>query len=165
MEFPHTWNGKGFGRSNFWERLEVQFLFCCVAGGWMHECINRQYFKSPNRRRLPSVDRSDKLSFGSLQHEAVCKTRKGQWVGKISKLKDSGVKWSEVKVTQLCQTLCDPMDYRVRGILQARITEWVAFPFSRVSSQLRDWTQVSCIAGGFFTSWAIREVLKDSIGK
>ena len=43
------------------------------------------------------------------------------------------------------------------GILQARILEWIAFPFSRASSQPRDWTQVSCIAGRFFTSWAIRE--------
>ena len=40
----------------------------------------------------------------------------------------------KVKVTQLCLTLCDPMDYTVRGILQARILEWVAFPFSRGSS-------------------------------
>ena len=49
-------------------------------------------------------------------------------------------------------SLCDPMDYTVHGILQARILEWVAFPFSRGSSQLRDRTQVSCIAGGFFTN-------------
>ena len=48
-------------------------------------------------------------------------------------------------------TLCDPMDYIVHGILQARILEWVVFPFSRRSSQPRDQTQVSCIAGGFFT--------------
>ena len=41
---------------------------------------------------------------------------------------------SEVKVTQSCLTLCDPMDYTVHGILQARILEWVAFPFSRGSS-------------------------------
>ena len=53
--------------------------------------------------------------------------------------------------------LCDPMDYTVRGILQARILEWVAFPFSRGSSQPRDQTQVSCTAGEFFTSWATRE--------
>ena len=49
---------------------------------------------------------------------------------------------SEVKVTQLCPTLCDPMDYTVHGILQTRILEWVAFPFSRESSQPRDGTQV-----------------------
>ena len=43
----------------------------------------------------------------------------------------------KVKVTQSCLTLCDPMDYRVHGILQARILEWVAGPFSRGSSQLK----------------------------
>ena len=37
----------------------------------------------------------------------------------------------KVKVTHLCLTLCDPMDYTVHGILQARILEWLAFPFSR----------------------------------
>ena len=41
------------------------------------------------------------------------------------------------------------MDYTVHGILQARILEWLAFPFSRGSSQPRDLTQVSCIAGDF----------------
>ena len=53
-------------------------------------------------------------------------------------------------VAQSCITLCDPMDYTVHGILQARILEWVAFPFSRRSSQPRNRTQVSHIAGGFF---------------
>ena len=111
--------------------------------------------------------------------------------------------WSEVKVCQLCQTLCEPMDYTVHGILQVRILEWVAILFSRGSSQPRDRTQVSnpgllhcrwilyqlsrkgsprilegitypvargssqprnrtrvsCIAGEFFTNWAIREAL------
>ena len=43
-----------------------------------------------------------------------------------------------VKVAQSCPTLCDPMDCTVHGILQARILEWVAFPFSRESSQPRD---------------------------
>ena len=106
-----------------------------------------------------------------------------------------------VEVAQLCATLCDPMDYTVHGILRARILEWVAFPFSRGSSQLRDWTQagllhfrwilyqlshkgspqilewiaypfssrsswprnqtgISCIAGRFFTNWAIWEALR-----
>ena len=63
--------------------------------------------------------------------------------------------WSEVKVAQLCPTLCNLKD--IQGIFQARILEWVAFAFSRGSSQPRDWTQVSCIAGRFFTSWATRE--------
>ena len=65
-----------------------------------------------------------------------------------------------VKVTQSCSTLCDPMDCQgssVHGILQARILEWVAIPFSRASFQPRDQTQVFRIAGGFFTSQATRE--------
>ena len=45
--------------------------------------------------------------------------------------------------------LCDPMDCLVHGILQARLLEWVASPFSRGSSEPRDQTQVSCIAGRF----------------
>ena len=63
----------------------------------------------------------------------------------------------KVEITQLCLTLCDPMDYTVHGILQARILEWVDFPFSRGSSKPRDQTQVSHIVNGFFTSWATRE--------
>ena len=63
----------------------------------------------------------------------------------------------KVKVAQSCPTLWDPMDYTFDAILQTRILEWIVFPFSRGSSQPRDWTQVSCIAGGFFTNWAMRE--------
>ena len=112
-----------------------------------------------------------------------------------------------VKVAQSCLTLCHPRDYTVHGILQARILEWVAFPFSRGifliqetsrssriqefpiqespalqrilyklnhkgSPRILEWvaypfssgyswprnqTRVSCIAGRFFTNWAIRE--------
>ena len=71
--------------------------------------------------------------------------------------------WLKMKVlvAQSCPTLCISMDYiltgsSVHGILQARILEWVAIPFSRGSSQPRDWTQVSCIAGRFFTVWATK---------
>ena len=66
----------------------------------------------------------------------------------------------KVKVAQSCPTPWDPTEFHVvHGILQARILEWLSFPFSRGSSQPRDRTQVSCIAGGFFTSWATREAL------
>ena len=63
----------------------------------------------------------------------------------------------KVKVAQSCMTICNPMDYTVHGILQDRILEWVAYPFSRGSSWPRSQTGVSCTAGGFFTSWATRE--------
>ena len=56
----------------------------------------------------------------------------------------------KTKVAQSCPTLCDPIDYTVHRILQARILEWVAFPFSKGSSQPRDQTQVFCIASRFF---------------
>ena len=59
----------------------------------------------------------------------------------------------------LFDSFCDPLDYSlpgfsVRGILQARILEWVAVPSSKGSFQPRNWTCVSCIAGRFFTQWA-----------
>ena len=67
------------------------------------------------------------------------------------------VKVSE-SVSHSAASVCDPMDCNppdsssVHGILQARILEWVAIPFSKGSSQLRNQTQVSCIAGRFFTT-------------
>ena len=65
----------------------------------------------------------------------------------------------KLSLAQSCLTLCNPMDYSppgssVHGILQARILEWAAMPSFRASSRLRDRTQVSCIAGRFFTIWA-----------
>ena len=67
---------------------------------------------------------------------------------------------------------CDPMDCSppgssVHGILQAGILQWVAMPSSRGSSRPRDRTQVSHIAGGFFTVWATRKALPPlgNIGK
>ena len=81
-----------------------------------------------------------------------------QMVTAAMKLKDAlllgrKVKWKSLSRVQLCNS----MDCTVHGILQARILEWVAFHFSRASSQPRDWTQVSCISGGFFTNWATKE--------
>ena len=70
-------------------------------------------------------------------------------------------------VAQLCPTLCNPVDCSLpgssdRGILQARILECVVISFSRASSWLRDRTHISClscIAGSFFTFWAIWETI------
>ena len=52
---------------------------------------------------------------------------------------------------------CSPPGSSVHGILQARKLEWVAIPFSKGSSQPRDQTQISYIAGRFFTIWATKE--------
>ena len=67
------------------------------------------------------------------------------------------------KIAQLCLTLCNSMDRSppgssVCGIPQVRILEWVVIPFSRGSSQLRNWTLVSHTAGKSFTFWATRKV-------
>ena len=69
-----------------------------------------------------------------------------------------------VLVAQSCLTVCDPMGCSlpgssVHGILQARILEWVAMPFSRGSFWHRKQTQVTWIVNRFFTVWAIREVM------
>ena len=69
--------------------------------------------------------------------------------------------WSEVKLLRRVR-LCDHMDCSLPGssvhrIFQPRVLEWVAISFSRGSSQTRDQTRVSHIAGRRFTIWAIRE--------
>ena len=85
----------------------------------------------------------------SWAHEDTFHPSKVFWDWDVGKVK--------VKVAQLCPTLCDPLDYRVHRILQARLLEWVAFSFSKGSSQPRDRIQVSHTAGRFYTSWATRE--------
>ena len=82
-------------------------------------------------------------------------------IGELGSPMLCGQKIYEVKWSESCLVVSDslwPMDYTVYD-LQARILEWVAFPFSRGSSQPRDWIQVCRIAGGFFTNWVTREGL------
>ena len=92
------------------------------------------------------------------------------WTAKVWLCDGHGLPWKEnrlsaskslVSVTQLCLTLCDPMDCSlpgssVHGIFQARILEWVAISYSRGSSQPRDWTRVSCTACRLFTFWTTK---------
>ena len=71
-------------------------------------------------------------------------------------------RWHMSSIAQLCLTLWDPMDCNlsdssVHGILQTRMLEWIAISFFRGSSWHRDWSQVSCIAGRYFTIWATDE--------
>ena len=70
---------------------------------------------------------------------------------------------SSSSVTHSVVSLCDPTNCSlsgscIHGILQARILEWIVVPFSRGSSWSRDRTQVSCIAGRFFTIWATGKI-------
>ena len=90
------------------------------------------------------------------------KRRKQKWHGLLRpslRSHSATLLYHQVLATQSCPSLCNPIvspGSSVRGILQARILEWVAIPFSRGSSQPRNWTLVSCIEGRFFTIWAIR---------
>ena len=76
--------------------------------------------------------------------------QKMKWFDSITDSVDMKVK---VKVTQQCPTVCNTMSYTVHGIL---------YPFSSGSSWPRNQTRVSCIAGGFFTNWAIQEAPVDT---
>ena len=73
------------------------------------------------------------------------------------------IQWNvKLLVVQSCPPFWEPMDCStsgssVHGVFQERILQWVAIPFSKGSSWLRDRTQVSCIAGRLFTVWATRE--------
>ena len=118
----------GITWSGMWGRHEVWFLLLCSS--------LRMKLPPPTAWLLP------------------CGTLSQNHPSKSFLNSDPQTPW-KVKVAQL--TLCDPTDYTVHGILQARILERVAFPFSRGSSQPRDQTQVSRIAGRFFTIWATRE--------
>ena len=79
------------------------------------------------------------------------------------------VKWVS-EVAQSRPTLCDPVDcsipgFSIHGILQTKILEWVTISFSRGSSQPRDRTWVSCIAGRRFNLWATRKARKFIVGE
>ena len=105
-----------------------------------------------------------KKSLSSFQKS---NTKKNHWKYYFQKNEDGTSQVSRPHVVlclvaQSCLTLCDPMDCSppgssVHGILQARTLGWIAMPSSWGSSQPREWTQVSCIAGRFITIWVTRE--------
>ena len=110
---------------------------CDSTGFSRPEYWGGQHFLSPGDLPYPGI----KPGSPALQADSLAT----ELSGKPSRHK------VRVKVSQSCPTLYDPMNL-VHGILQARIREWVAFPVSGGSSQPRDQTQGSGIAGGFFTS-------------
>ena len=93
--------------------------------------------------RSPGVGNDNPLWYSCLEMP---------WTEEPAGLQKSHDLVTKGKVAQSCLTLHNLMDCIVHGILQARTLEWVTFPLSRGSSQLRDRTQVSRIAGGFFTN-------------
>ena len=77
------------------------------------------------------------ISFTSISQFSKCRSSASsrRFIPRYFILFDTMLK---VKVAQSCLTLCNPMDYTLHGILEARILEWVAFSFSRGSPQPRD---------------------------
>ena len=112
--------------------------------------------------RGESLEIKEKINIGVLESEIkwAFTTLRASWmqftVG-YSGIKTAplSLKWEWKSLSRV--HLCDPVDWRVHGILQDGILEWVAFLFSRGSSQPMNQTGVSCIAGRFLTNWAIRE--------
>ena len=121
-----------------------------------------------------SLGREDPLEWGMATHSNILAWRipwteepgglPSDTTGQLSTLFVHVLNCTCTVSLQLCPTLFDPMNYSylgssVLGIFHSTMMEWVAIPFSRASSWPRDWTQVSCIAGEFFTDPATREAL------
>ena len=122
---------------------------------WVRPSWRPAQFQGERRQEeivWPSLENIIHSIYAFVSSFTACLRTTGTWSYSLHSLS-----FLKVKVAQSCLTLCDPIDYTVHGILQARILEWVAVPFSKGSSQPRDRTQVSHIAGRFFTSWATRE--------
>ena len=92
--------------------------------------LKLQYFGHLMQRAY-SVEKI--LMLGKIEGRRKRGWQRMRWLDGITNAMDM-----RVKAAQSCLTLCDPIDYTVNGILQARVLEWVAIPFSRGSSQPRD---------------------------
>ena len=140
---------------------------CCLPptlASWLSQFIclllllDADYLYFLNRKISPSPFPCQKNSLSIMMDGKQMENKSLQCQNSLSTRTKE--KW--VLVTQLCLTLCDPVDCSppgssVHGILQTKILELAAIPFSRRASQPRDWTQISCIAGRFFTTWATRK--------
>ena len=100
-----------------------------------------------------TIVRQDEVAVGQTLHQRGSAEAVAAVVGEVGFA--DGVLWKVKVLAQSCPALCEPMDCSspvssIHGVLQARIWEWIALSFSRGSSQPRDRTQVSLIAGRFF---------------
>ena len=114
--------------------------------GWHHQFNQRTWVWADSRRwwRTGEPGMLQSMRSQRMGHNRATELN---WTG-LNRWK---WKWKSLCPVQL------PIDYIVHGIIKARILEWVAIPFYKVSCQPRDWTLVSCIAGRFFTMRATWE--------
>ena len=144
---------------------------CRLEAGGTRLCVSRSALSdslpgsvpdgSPQGSPLPGAFQARTLEWVAISPSGESFPRRDRSPGRdlylLSHREAPGVCKLCVKVAQSCPTLCNPADYTVHGILQARRLQWAAIPFSRGSSQPRDRTQVSRITGGFFTFRATKE--------
>ena len=145
-------------KSALWSANIVWSVFKALRGKeWIQmlsKAENHLYLWSILSKKItPDSDQTFRSNYELHQLQRRGDHIQGHWKNVIS----NAVSSLKVKVAQLSPTLYDPMDYTVHGILQARIPEWVAYPFCSGSSQPRNRTRVSCIAGVFFTTKATRK--------
>ena len=141
---------------------EINILTCITRGKSQQSCQTREHKRSYRWSGILDYH-PERENIGSFRVVCFFPNRNLNWGNWENLVKVS--RWANslaCLVAQSCPTPCNPMDCSppgssVHGILQAGILEWVTTPSSRGSSQLRDRTQVSCIAGRFFTIWATRE--------
>ena len=128
---------------------------------WIFSVKIKKYIAKTGKKKKYTTEQASKteMQLWKLTHFGKVNPNLMKWNKSIWFRKPSSqvMELMKVKVAQLCPTLCNTMDYTVHVIRQARILEWVAFPLSRGSSQPRNRTHVSWIAGRFFTNWTIRE--------
>ena len=107
-----------------------KFSWCFIQ----NICSIRPFPRKRNGKRQNGCLRR---SYKQLQKEKKRKAKEKRYTHLNAEFQTIARRDMKMKVALLCPTLCNPMDYKVHGILQARIHEWVAFPFSRGSSQPR----------------------------
>ena len=137
-------SNNGF-RWEFWESHKVASLLYFLLSKNFLVKTSQLIYLTPNLAQLRALSKFCHQDFP-----------RWLWLAKVSLTLTSLVTESES-----CSIMSDSLQphglFTAHGILQARILEWVAFPSSRGSSKLRARTQVSRIAGGFFTSWTTGE--------
>ena len=140
-------------------KKEHKEIFC---GNWRVPCLLKWLHKSMHvlkGRRTNHESESHSVVFNSLWPHGLHSpwNSPGQTTGVGSCSLLQGIFPTQGSNPGLLH--CRQILYQLSYQGSPRVLEWIAYPFSRGSSQARNWTRISCIAGRFFTSWATREAL------
>ena len=159
--------GRG-GRTEFGEWHWHPYATTCKINGWWEGhrepswglCEDPEGWRGGGRRGYKYTDNWFTLLYSRNKHNIIKQlysNKKDHAWGYRDYLNMDHILHGGRLVTKSCLTFhfmdCIPPGSNIHGILQARILEWVAISFSRGSSQARNWTRVSCIAGRVFTNW------------